>query len=55
MAPTTDSNAKDERLVLQQKSNRNPFPIREKAKATTFVPLPRIRVAKNQLTTPSWL
>jgi len=54
--------SKDERLGLrqmqqqqqQQQQKRNPL-IREKATATTFLPRLRRRVAKKQLTEPSWL
>jgi hypothetical protein len=58
--------SKDERLGLrqmqqqrqeqeqEQQQKQNPL-IREKATATTFLPRLRRRVAKKQLTEPSWL
>jgi hypothetical protein len=56
--------SKDERLGLrqmqqqrqeqQQEQKQNPL-IREKATAATFLPRLRRRVAKKQLTEPSWL
>jgi hypothetical protein len=60
--------SKDERLGLrqmqrqqqrqqqqqQQQQKQNPL-LREKATATTFLPRLRRRVARKQLTEPSWL